>query len=457
MTHTAAPPDARTRRERVVAAAVGALLLVGVLLAPLLGPDGVPLVSPPGTPQRLVVVGVPGLGVGELDPALLDGRPAVVGSVATDTAVSTGGCAADGWATLSAGAPASTGRRCAVGVDELGGVTGWREVQDAAATAGATLGRLGDSGCVAAVGSAAALGAARSDGTTAEWLPVADWVSGGYASACPVVLVDGQELFGSERSEAVAALADQPGTQVWVLGIGPGALRSDSAPRPFLAFGDGLTEGRLVGADGGEPRITDVAGTLRSVVSGTSALELLTVRAGQVGAVAATALVEQQGAQGRRDGIWAGLVVTGLALSVVALLGARSRLVRRLRPSWAVALAALPAGLQLTGLTWWWRLPSEPLAVTGVLVGTVLVALAARALATRLAAPAWLMAAAVSAGTLLATMLTTLLAGASLPGGLLSPSPGRAAEPAWLPAAAVLAVTVLGTTAGLLLRRRRHP
>lgn len=448
---------AGTRRGRLLAAAVGALLLLGALLAPLPGGTGVPLVDPPSSPQRLVVVGVPGLTPRELDPVLLDARPAAVGTVATDTAVSTGGCAADGWATLSAGAPASTGGRCALGVDELGGVPGWREVQESAVAGGAALGRLGDSGCVTAVGSAAALGAARSDGTTAEWLPVADWVSGGWASACPVVLVDGEELFGSERTEVVAALADQPGTQVWVVGLGPGALRSDSAPRPFLAVGGGVPGGRLVGPDGGEPRVVDVATTLGSVVTGTPAVEPLAVRPGEVDAAAATALVQQQAAQGRRGGVWAGLAVLVLALAVVAVLGGRSRPVRRLRPWWPVALAALPAGLQLTGLTQWWRVPSEPLAVAGVLLGTALVAGGALRLGRRLDAPPWLLAAVVSVGTLLATLTTTLVTGASLPGGLLSPAPGRAADVGWVPAAGVLAVSVLGTAVALLLRRRRRP
>lgn len=454
--HPDAGDGARIRRDRLVAAAVGALLLVGVLLAALLAPAGVPLVSPPTTPQRLVVVAVPGLAPSELDAALPDGGPVVVGTVATDTAVSTGGCAADGWATLSAGTPASTGGRCAVGVDDAGGVTRWREVQDAAAVTGATLGRLGDSGCVTAVGSAAALGAARSDGTTAEWLPVPDWVSGGYASACPVVLVDGQELFGSERSQVVNALAVEPGTQVWVVGLGPGALRTDSAPRPFLAVGDALTGGRLVGPDGGGPRIADLAATLGSVVAGTPAGGSLGVRPGDVDAASSAALVGQQAAQGRRGGVWAGLAVVGLGLAVVAVLGGRTRLVRRLRPGWPVALAAVPAGLQITGLTGWWRVPSEPLAVAGVLLGTVLVALAAHRLAGRLAAPGWLLAAVVSAGTLLATLLTTVVVGASLPGGLLSPAPGRAAELDWLPAAVLLAATVLGAVVGVLTRGRHR-
>lgn len=438
-------PGSSTRRDRVVAAVVGVLALLAAALPPVLIPTPVPLPAP----ERLVLIGVPGLAVDETDPALLDA--AAVGTVVTDTAVSHGGCAADGWATLSAGRPATTGGRCALAVDSGGGIADWRAVRDRAAEDDAALGTLGGRGCVSAVGTAAALGAARPDGTVAEYLPVTDWIAAGHVAACAVTLVDGNELFGVERDAALTALLAQPGTQVWVVGLGPGALREDSDPRPLVVLGDGVVPGTVTAGDGRPARITDVADAVAAVVGrepsapGTG----IGVRPGPSGVAVLGEQVRTGAVLGDRSGVWAGLLVLGLVVVAVAALARGSRWVRATRPWWPTVGLALPAGLQLTALGQWWRVDSAPLGVLGVVLGTALVALPARALGVRLGAPPALLAGIVSVAVLTAGWL----GGHLLPGGLLSPAPGRVGLAATLPGLVALLLTVVG--AGLVLGRSR--
>ncbi|MVA75379.1 hypothetical protein GC722_04945 [Auraticoccus sp. F435] len=440
------PGDVAVRRRRLLAAAAGTLLLLAALLVALLPAH--PTLLP--VPERLVLVGVAGATVGGGEGALLDTVPAAAGTLSTDTAASRGGCAADGWLTLSAGTPVDAGGRCAVAVTGTGGVRDWRDLETAAAVHGGTLGALAEAGaCLTAVGPAAALGAARGDGTVAEYLPVDDFVSGGYATACPVVLVDGDQLFGSDREAAVAALAAEPGTRVVVAGLGPGALRRDSDPRPVWVVGEGVVEGELVAADGAPAGIADLAAELRRVATGAGPAGL-GVRPGPVDAASAGRLVEDRTALAHRGDVLAGLVVVALLAAAAVVVGRGTRWRRRLAPWLAPVLAAVPAGLQLTALTRWWRLPSEAVAVAGVLAGTLLVAACARWAAPRLAAAAWTLAATASAGTV---VVTTLLPREAV-GGLLGPRPGAAPGGGWLLPALALALLLAGSLAGWLRTRR---
>ncbi|MBO0812671.1 MAG: hypothetical protein J2P23_11590, partial [Microlunatus sp.] len=235
----------RTRRRWRWLIVIGAAaVLVVALRTVITAPPAAPEVSD-SVPSRLVVIGLEGRTRPDatdravIDRAEADGRSVQVGAMSIRSRY-LGACAAAGWATLGAGRRTDVGGLCDVRVTGSS-VAGFPARQRAAAAnwGDARLGTLsatasaGGGGCVAAVGPGAALAAARPDGTVPEYLSVGTYMAGGYASPCPVTIVDP----GRQADQVIAAAARLPDTAVIVSGIGPAAGSTDPALQVIYRLG----------------------------------------------------------------------------------------------------------------------------------------------------------------------------------------------------------------------------
>jgi hypothetical protein len=150
-----------------------------------------------------------------------------------------GDCAAAGWTTLGAGRRAAVGDLCAPEVQN-GKVTDWAARQAAAAArrGDAQLGTLAGSvpGCVAAVGSGAALAAAKPDGTVAKYQSPEEFVAAGMQPQCPITLVDAGPL----SDQIITELADRKDITTIVTGVGPVAGSDDPSLQVIYRLGTTL-------------------------------------------------------------------------------------------------------------------------------------------------------------------------------------------------------------------------
>ncbi|HIT75323.1 MAG TPA: hypothetical protein IAA98_07050 [Candidatus Avipropionibacterium avicola] len=325
---------------------------------------------------RVIVVGVDGRS--ELTQADRD----VLGEYEAETAavLTPQRCAASGWASLSSLAEAEVS--CDPTVTDIGVVDDWQDRQAEAARTAAELGSLAGDGpnCVAAVGPLAAIGAARSDGTTAEYLDLDGFRAAEYETSCPVVLVDP----GDRADEVIRELAGVEDATLIVAGMGGGQdvqmLYRLGTTLPGWLTSE--TTGRT-----GVVTLPDLAMTLRGAVTG-EAVEAtpyahplqLVDRDGGVG----PDRLQEHLTQTERlvtvptkallwvIGVMIGVAVVGL---LVWRLGpGRSREVAL--PFVASLAASLPPALLLAGMTAWWRsdAPGRSLFVSVVLSWVITVA-----------------------------------------------------------------------------------
>jgi hypothetical protein len=286
-----------------------------------------------------------------------------------------GGCPADFWLTLSAGARAGEpGRGCAepAVVTASGGaatVAGWDAIVRANARRhfGAVPGSLAEGtlrtrGCVAAFGPLAALGAADRSGRVAEYHPTLD---GG--SDCGVSLVDATSF--PSASAAVRALREAfPAAGILLVGL----------PRPGHYGALAALTGQA-GVLTGSPRerglvtIPDLTG---HVVSG-DPFAVSDLGGPPAAHVARLRDLDRAGHLHRRyAGVY--LCLGALPLVLYLVLALRRRWGRRLRPL-ALALAAYPvAGFLVSALPWWRAGQPGIACAAGVLAASVLVAAVGR-------------------------------------------------------------------------------
>lgn len=387
--------SARRRAERRQRSLLSALLLAVALLVGLGLLQGLHLVAgaleQPTTDagfytSKVAVVGVTDRTVPDrTDRDVLGEQPAQVGAVLTG-----GDCAASGWATLSAGREVSID--CTPEVTDLGVVNDWRDRQAEAARTGGELGTLAASGqqCITAVGPGAAIGAARPDGTTAEYLDVAGYVDSGFTSSCAVTFVDA----GDRSSEVIRGLASQDDVTVIVVGVGgvadaqlayrigttlPGWLTSDSTDRAGVVTLPDLTRTLQQVVAGGpvDPAGTGVTGKPLQVIENSGVpTPRLTDHVAAVDALVGPA--------------YGPILVLAAVAVVIALLGAAwwwqgsrhgtpgtalHRLAGRVPYGLGLLAATAPVALLVAGVTPWWRSSSPgSTAVGSALLAWLLVA-----------------------------------------------------------------------------------
>ncbi|MGD7707493.1 hypothetical protein [Microlunatus sp. Y2014] len=460
------------RRQRSVVQVAALAVALGIAIALLFGLNLVGQVAQPVgtasgfyTPKVAVIGVVDRTAPTEVDQRVLGANDAQVGAVLTG-----GACPASGWATLSAGRTATVD--CAPPVTDDGVVENWRDRQAEAARSGATLGTLADSGaqCVSAVGPGAAIGAARGDGTNADYATVDTFVAGDYTSNCALTLID-----AGDRSDAIIEeLANRPDWTVVVVGIGgshdaqlvyrlgttlPGWLLSESTQRqgvvtlpdvswtvqPLVAGGDTANPPRPE-----NPADPGVGSPLQVEENSGVSLPRLTAHLTQV-----ERLVTPP--------IGAIIVLLGVATAVTLIALVMWRQGRPAAPALLAILAAgLPLALQVAGAIGWWRTSSADAS----LLGTVLLAWAG------VAGAAWYARRrGRSTATVLAVATFVVFAGdAALDGwwhrnSLLALRPMRSFHgfdgPAWtvlsLAALAVLAIVTRPWWARALARTRDAP
>lgn len=432
----------------------GAAAFAGVLLA--LGPTTPATADPAPT---VVVVGVPGLRWDDLSPG---GTPTLwrlagdgaVGALSVATARSVT-CPADGWLTLGAGnrarGQAPVAGACPAGPRVTGGadsgpaeVAGFDELarDNRHLGYGTELGALATSlrrtgGCVAAVGSAAALATAGPDGRV-------DVFAGGPAFAatytrCRVTVVGLPGLTADRRTGAAAADAGlaavdgarPAGSVLLVVGL------SETAPdrarlHVAIAVGGRYPAGELVSASTRRPpyvQLIDVAPTVLNdlgrappaVMAGQPWVSSGAGKSGTPARVAALvdhdrAATEQLRLTGR---FFEALVAGQFLLFPLAALATRRRVAGSDRRRWlrfvevaGLACAAVLPATFLANLAWWWR-AGHPLAA----LLTVVTVADAAVVALALAGP-WrrrpLGPAGAVAGTTAAVLVLDLLTGARL-------------------------------------------
>ena len=422
----------RHRRARTVAL----LVLVAVVFAVL---RGVHALAPEPTDtdvytEHLVLVGVPGrFQLTGTDRTVLGAHldDAQAGVVST-RARYVGTCAAAGWTTLGAGRRAAVGDLCdpAVAVEGAGArITDWdaRLAAAAARRGDARLGTLAGSspGCVAAVGTGAALAAARPDGTVAAYASPDAFVAGGERLSCPVTLVDA----GAASDQVITALAGRDDVTLLVSGIGPAAGSTDPSLGVFYRIGTTLP-GFVTSASTRREGIVTLTDVTRELVDvGRGSTSAVTTIDGSPLAVYPTDLtvagVERQGREvaALSDASVTGylfLAAGGTLLALVALVGAFRR--RWFLPEAVLTLGSvLLAGMMLTGSFPWAR-ATHPGLVVGLTVWAVIgvLTLAAVGLSrvTRLPPPV--------AGALISAVAFTVdaaLGGPMEPGSLLNSRP----------------------------------
>jgi|GEM_PF-3875950 len=326
-----------------------------------------------------------------------------------------GRCPASGWATLSAGTEVEVS--CDIEVTDLGVVDNWADRQAEAARTGGELGALAGAGaqCISAVGPGAALAAARSDGTVADYLDVDSFVAGKYRTSCPVTLVDA----GDRTDEIVAALAAQDDWTVIVTGVGGRAEAQQiyrtqtTLPGWFTAASTGRT---------GIVTLADLSHTLRTVIAGEQAdTDPGALQVVENGGVPPDRLAEHVEQTNRLVAVPAGPIgilaaLVGLGALVAVGLWWQGRrpgpesdpntgAVRSAVTALAVLAATFPAGLLAAGAVGWWRTGGPEASLVGSvviiwLVVAAVVGAAARLIASRQATGAgllqhWLFPAAV--------------------------------------------------------------
>lgn len=325
--------------------------------------------------SRVVVVGVTDRTTpDQTDRDILGEYPAQVGAVLTG-----GSCAASGWATLSAGRDVEI--NCQPEVTDLGVVNDWRDRQGEAGRTAGELGTLAASGqqCITAVGPGAAIGAARPDGTTAEYLGVGGFIDSGYQSSCAVTFVDA----GDRSAEVIRGVAALDDATVIVTGVG-GAADAQVVYRTGTTLPGWLTSDSTGRA--GVVTLPDLSRTLQEVVAGGPVDE-----AGEYGEP--LEVIENSGVSVQRldDHVSAVgalvapaygpiLVLVALAAGLAVLggllwwQGSRDGIARWVPRGLVVLAATAPVALLAAGASAWWRSSSPaPGVVAAVLVAWLVI------------------------------------------------------------------------------------
>ena len=414
-----------------------ALLVLAAVVFLLL--RGVDALAPEATDSdvytdHVVLVGVPGRSqLTDTDRTVLGAHldDAQAGVVST-RARYVGTCAAAGWTTLGAGRRAAVGDLCDPPVAAEGAgarITDWdaRLAAAAARRGDAQLGTLArlSPGCVAAVGTGAALAAARPDGTVAAYSSPDAFVAGGEKLACPVTLVDA----GAASDRVITALAGRDDVTLLVSGIGPAAGSTDPSLGVFYRIGTTLP-GYVTSASTRREGIVTLTDVTRELVDvGRGSTTAVTTIDGSPLAVypedLTVAGIERQGHEvaALSDASVTGylsLAAGGTILALAALVGAFRR--RWFLPEAVLTLGSvLLAGMMLTGSVPWAR-SSSPGLVVGVTVwawiGVLTLLAVGLSRVTRLPPPV--------AGALITTVAFTVdaaLGGPMEPGSLLNSRP----------------------------------
>ncbi len=304
-----------------------------------------------------------------------------------------GACGTTDWATLGAGRTADVGATCAIQADHVR-VQGWPGLL-AAAEAGnsdARLGTLGAAaaGCVSAVGSGAALAAARPDGSLAQFQTFAGYLNGGAQSTCPITLVEARQQSGAVVERLVDRLAARTGTEVIVVGIGSstdltgsrsnvlytisgqpaGWLTSSSTRQLGLVTLPDLTATLLnIGRSADKPRTLPIDGSALTIVPASVTPEAAARRL--------ETLQHRSGPLTQAADRWVAAVFAALGLAALTV----GCVVRRRGLLAPVVLAAVvtPAALTLVGAVPWYRCTTAPLALGLTLFGVFAVLMLARA------------------------------------------------------------------------------
>ena len=418
-------------------------LIVGVLIALvlLLGTYGIVALQPtalpptPGVAERLVLIGVPRRGqLSPTDRAVLRRYPQAIqlGTVATATAAT---CSAGHWATLGAGRTADVGSSCSIRIRQ-GQVQGWANVVAATTVrnADARLGTLGATvaGCVAAVGPEAGLAAARPDGSLAQFETLTAYRDAGARSACPVTLVDAGQQPDDVVEGLITELADRPGTEVIVAGIGPSTTTAGSGLGVLYRV-SGPPAGWLTTPStrqAGVVTLPDLTATLMafgrppaapdSGLTDGSPLRVLPAPVRPPAAARRLQSLDRRSGPLTRAADLA--VAVGFAVLAVGALAA-GRVARRRDVAaalWSPAVVA-PAALSLVGAVPWYRSGHPSVALALTLLGLLAVSLlAGRALTWR-----WRIPPAVAGAVLTVTALSVdaVTGGLMQRGSLLNPWP----------------------------------
>lgn len=359
---------------------IAAMLLLGARTVVLLQPSPEPTST---EASQLVLIGVAGRRhLDSTDRSLLRSHPNVV-AVGTVAMPRAGACATADWATLGAGRTADVGSLCSVEVGNAQ-VQDWATLLAAvrAHDGDARLGTLGGAaaGCVAAVGSGAALAAARPDGSLAQFQTFAGYLDGGARSTCPITLVDAAQQSGAVVQDLVDHLVARTGTGVIVAGIGPspdpvgpelsllytisdppaGWLSSSSTRQPGLVTLPDLTATLLnVGRPAGDGRSLPTDGSTLTVAPALVTPETVGRRL--------RTLEHRSGALTRAADEWVALTFAAL---VLAALGAGRVTRRRGLAAFVGSVAVVaPAALSLVGAVPWYRSGAASLVLGLTLLG----------------------------------------------------------------------------------------
>jgi hypothetical protein len=451
-------------------------VLLVLLAALLIGARGFAVLQPqPQVPRPMlrpvVVVGAAGHSdLSATDRAVLSSRQAdaQVGAVST-RAGDRGDCAADGWATLGAGRGAALAPLCHVTV-QGGGVASWAQLLTAAAAdrGDAHLGTLAASvpGCISAVGTGAALAAARPDGSLAQFLTLEAFLASGSRSSCPITLVDA----GSDSDAVMTQLSVRRDVDIVLVGIGQRPGAEDSGLQVIYRLGAGpagwLTSSstRQVGV----VTLADVTRTLIELEHPPSAPDAVAVavdgaplRVLPGKPSAAEERNRLSGAASRPGALTTAYFVLGAAVAlllVVAVAGTVSARRSAVRIAMATA-AVLPAAMTLTGSVPWY-LSSSP----GLLLSMLALGLSVVLTGTAVAAARGFAVPVAAAGAAIAMVTLTIdaaLGGPLQVGSMLNPQPldgGRWYGFGNITFAAYASVTlvVVGYAASLLQQAGRH-
>lgn len=412
---------------------IAVLVLLAGIFAGLRGVHALaePAVESAIVTDQVVVVGVTGrTGLTAVDRTVLQGHldDAQVGSVSIRPR-DLGACAAAGWTTLGAGRRAAVGDLCSPTVAD-DRVDDWpaRQAAAAARRGDAQLGTLAGSvqGCVAAVGPAAALAAARADGTVPGYRTVDQFLAEGLKISCPTTLVDA----GAATDEVITRLAADPTRTLIVTGVGPAPGSDDPSLQVVYRLGTTFPgwatsastrrEGIITLTDltrtlidhdrrpgAGVPETVD--GSPLSVDPATLTVPAVERHLAAVRALSDSVLV----AYGILLGSGAVLVV----LAVVSVLRRRWRLPRLVCTYGSI----LPAAMMLTGAVPWSEASYPGLVLGATVLGwSVLLTAAALLLARRLAVPAVIAGAAL---VVAAYTVDAALGGPMQPGSMFNSRP----------------------------------
>lgn len=410
---------------------LGAVLVavLGVLLA-----DVVPVGAAPagnGAVKRashVLVVGIAGLRWDDLDAA---NSPTLWGlaktgsiGVLTDRAVPSYTCPGDGWLTLGAGSRAqydnaSQGSSCgqtrvSTATSEDGSATLEQPGGDQNAQAGALPGALATAvSCTTAVGSGAAIGAARPSGLIDRYEARLPTNPGPLLAACPLTMVDAGTVAATDGADRAQQVRDADDELAQVLAARPAGstvlvvgLSDTEAPARLhvaIASGAGFDNGWLTSGTTertGYVQLVDVAPTVLGALGGqrpdTFQGQPWVRAAGRPGSDAALRSDQHNLVDADRLSVASahesGRFVTVLVLVQVALYVAaalllaqlrrppgpaanrrRPRLARTLVELASAACALVIPAMLLADLAPWWRAPRAGWTLVGVVVGIVAV------------------------------------------------------------------------------------